>query len=121
MFEVARESNMRTAWCDKHLAYDILNGPSGKGIQDLFTPEINSDAPIFGSKVDWTSNNTLTRQYDGYKVSMRPLGSRNISLLILFFLLNIFLSSSIVSGIPPDPVSSSLLIVFDLLSSILSY
>lgn len=69
IFEVARESNMRTAWCDKHLAYDILNGPSGAGIQDLFTPEINSDAPTLGSKSTWTSNNTLTRQYDGFKVS----------------------------------------------------
>ena len=85
MFEVARESNMRTAWCDKHLAYDILNGPSGKGIQDLFTPEINSDAPTLGSTVDWVSNNTLTRQYDGYKVRWRLT-----VLLLLFFNILIF-------------------------------
>jgi hypothetical protein len=69
MFEVAREANLRTAWCDKHPAYDILNGPSGAGIQDLFCPEINSDAPTLGSKNDWTKNNTLTQQYDNYKVS----------------------------------------------------
>lgn len=68
MFEVIREAGMRTAWCDKHPAYDILNGPSGAGIQDLFTPEINSDAPFVGSTVDWTSDNLLTRQYDNYKV-----------------------------------------------------
>ena len=68
IFEVAREANMRTAWCDKHPAYDILNGPSGAGIQDLFTPEINSDAPTAGSPNDWTKDNLLTQQYDGYKV-----------------------------------------------------
>lgn len=45
IFEVARAAGLRTAWADKHPAYEILNGPSGTGIQDLFTPEINSDAP----------------------------------------------------------------------------
>ena len=37
--EVARAAGLRTAWADKHPAYEILNGPSGTGIQDLFTPE----------------------------------------------------------------------------------
>jgi hypothetical protein len=46
IFEVARAAGLRTAWSDKHPAYEILNGPSGTGVQDLFTPEINSDAPI---------------------------------------------------------------------------
>jgi arylsulfatase A-like enzyme len=32
-----------TAWSDKHPAYEILRGPSGEGIDDLYTPEINSD------------------------------------------------------------------------------
>ncbi len=45
VFEVARAAGLRTAWSDKHAAYEILNGPSGTGVQDLFTPEINSDAP----------------------------------------------------------------------------
>ena len=68
IFEVARAAGLRTAWVDKHPAYEILNGPSGTGIQDLFTPEINSDAPTAGSSVDWTKVNTLTQQYDSYKV-----------------------------------------------------
>jgi hypothetical protein len=68
VFEVARKAGLRTAWADKHPAYEILNGPSGTGVQDLFTPEINSDAPASGSGADWTSDNALTRQYDGYKV-----------------------------------------------------
>ena len=44
VFEVARADGLRTAWSDKHPAYEILNGPSGTGVQDLFTPEINSVA-----------------------------------------------------------------------------
>jgi hypothetical protein len=59
---------LRTAWSDKHAAYEILNGPSGTGIQDLFTAEINSDAPTVGSANDWTTDNALTMQYDSYKV-----------------------------------------------------
>jgi hypothetical protein len=44
IFEVIKYSGGYTAWSDKHPAYDILNGPSGHGIDDLYTPEINSDA-----------------------------------------------------------------------------
>jgi Type I phosphodiesterase / nucleotide pyrophosphatase len=68
IFEVARAAGLRTAWSDKHVAYEILNGPSGVGVQDLFAPEINSDAPTSGSPNDWTTDNALTMQYDGYKV-----------------------------------------------------
>lgn len=68
VFELARAKGLRTAWSDKHAAYEVLNGPSGAGIQDLFTPEINSDAPTLGSSLDWTKDNALTMQYDSYKV-----------------------------------------------------
>src|SRR5581483_4497846 len=68
VFEVARAAGLRTAWSDKHPAYEILDGPSGTGVQDLFTPEINSDSPTIGSPGDWTSVNTLTQQYDDFKV-----------------------------------------------------
>ncbi|MFF1725580.1 alkaline phosphatase family protein [Streptomyces sviceus] len=68
VFEVARRAGLRTAWSDKHAAYEILNGPSGTGIQDLFTPEINSDALGYPAGNDWTKDNQATEQYDGYKV-----------------------------------------------------
>ncbi|MFJ8780832.1 alkaline phosphatase family protein [Streptomyces sp. NPDC102476] len=68
VFEVARSAGLRTAWSDKHAAYEILNGPSGTGIQDLFTPEINSDALGYPAGNDWTKDNQATEQYDGYKV-----------------------------------------------------
>lgn len=66
VFEVARRHGLTTAWSDKHPAYDLLQGPSGAGIQDLFTPEINSTADSAGH--DWTQDNRLTQRYDGYKV-----------------------------------------------------
>ncbi|MGV4983186.1 alkaline phosphatase family protein [Streptomyces sp. NRAIS4] len=66
VFDVVRTAGLRTAWSDKHAAYDILNGPSGKGIQDLFTPEINSKAIGYAAG-DWTKDNAATEQYDGYK------------------------------------------------------
>jgi hypothetical protein len=68
VFDVARRAGLRTAWSDKHVAYEILNGPSGNGVQDLFAPEINSQAIGYPAGVDWTKDNAATEQYDGYKV-----------------------------------------------------
>ena len=73
IFEVAKAAGMRTAWSDKHPVYESFNGPSGTGIDDLFTPEIDSTAiepngtPYPGG-ISWTDDNAATRQYDGYKV-----------------------------------------------------
>src|SRR6201992_3219101 len=67
VFEVAGAHGLRTAWSDKHPAYEILNGPSGTGVQDLFTPEINSVADAAGD--DWTTDNALTQEYDSTKVA----------------------------------------------------
>ena len=42
LFEVVKSAGGRTAWADKHPAYDLVNGPSGKGVDDLYTPEITN-------------------------------------------------------------------------------
>jgi hypothetical protein len=42
IFEVVKANGGRTAWEDKHPAYDITNGPSGNGVDDLFTPEVTN-------------------------------------------------------------------------------
>jgi hypothetical protein len=76
MFEVVHNAGLRTAWSDKHPVYESFNGPSGKGIDDFFAPEIDSNAiepdgtPYGGSSapISWTGDNAATRQYDGYKV-----------------------------------------------------
>ncbi len=44
IFEVAHSAGMRTAWIDKHPSYEMVSGPSGTGVDDLFTPEIGSAA-----------------------------------------------------------------------------
>ncbi len=73
MFEVAKAAGLRTAWSDKHPIYESFNGPSGHGIDDLFTPEIDSNAiepngqPYPGGPA-WKDDNAATKQYDSYKV-----------------------------------------------------
>jgi hypothetical protein len=42
IFEVTHSAGMRTAWIDKHPSYEMVSGPSGMGVDDLFTPEIGS-------------------------------------------------------------------------------
>jgi hypothetical protein len=74
IFEVAHAHGLRTAWSDKHPAYEALEGPAGNSIDDLFTPEIDSNAleeeggPHFASGISWTGDNAATMQYDSYKV-----------------------------------------------------
>jgi hypothetical protein len=74
IFEVAHNHGLRTAWSDKHPAYEALEGPSGNSIDDLFTPEIDSnalepDGKLFnGEEISWTGDNAATMQYDSYKV-----------------------------------------------------
>ena len=42
IFEVVKNTGGHTAWADKHPAYDLVNGPSGHGVDDLYTPEITN-------------------------------------------------------------------------------
>jgi predicted AlkP superfamily pyrophosphatase or phosphodiesterase len=60
VFEVIKAAGGRTAWADKHPAYDFLNGPSGKGVDDLFVPEIR---PVTKAR-----DIPKTEEYDDSKV-----------------------------------------------------
>jgi len=64
VFELVRAAGGRTAWSDKHPAYEFLNGPSGTGIDDLYTPEIT-----LASGVTTTNSFALTMAYDDMKVA----------------------------------------------------
>ena len=68
IFNVAHDAGLRTAWSDKHPAYQMFDGPSGDGVDDFFTPEINSQAAGLPAGEDWTTDNAKTMQYDSYKV-----------------------------------------------------
>ncbi len=65
VFEVIRAAHLHTAYSEKRPSYDFLNGPSGKGVEDLYTPEIAYNNP--------TANATLksvakTEDFDELRV-----------------------------------------------------
>lgn len=64
VFSVLHKAGKRTAWSDKHPAYAIVDGKGGRSVDDLFTPEIDSDSPLGGS---WTKHADSVRRYDAYK------------------------------------------------------
>jgi hypothetical protein len=71
IFEIIKAAGRRTAWSDKHPAYEDLAGPSGKGLDELFAPEINSQDTIDpGAQAgdDYTTSYTGVRSYDTLKV-----------------------------------------------------
>src|SRR5258706_2038842 len=72
VFEVIKAGGGRTAWCDKHPSYDILQGPSGAGVDDLFTPEVDATAtvppPLVGTATI-SKELQLTMDYDDTKVA----------------------------------------------------
>jgi hypothetical protein len=81
IFEVVKSKGGRTAWADKHPAYDLVNGPSGKGVDDLYTPEITNvngfDATV---SVDCTVANdelkvaAIIKQINGFNHDGSPAG-----------------------------------------------
>jgi hypothetical protein len=77
LFEVIRKHGGRTAWSDKHPAYDLVNGPSGQGVEDLFAPEVDSNDPVTGQDTtfgfhsvqrnDHLKVKSILNEIDGYK------------------------------------------------------
>ena len=43
LFEVIKAAGLRTAWSDKQPSYEIVSGPSGHGVGDLFLPELHAN------------------------------------------------------------------------------
>jgi arylsulfatase A-like enzyme len=71
IFEIIKTAGMRTVWSDKHPAYEDLAGPSGRGLDELFAPEINSQDTLDpGAQTgdDYTTSYTGVRTYDALKV-----------------------------------------------------
>jgi hypothetical protein len=66
IFEVAKGAGFRTAWSDKSLGYEVVNGPSGHGVDDLFTPEIS--APLPDGNAPNTNVDEIVK-YDAIKVA----------------------------------------------------
>jgi hypothetical protein len=73
IFEVAHAKGLHTAWSDKHPAYDIVNGPSGAGVDDLYSPEVNSNISSYTptppcTGTIWTDSICAIEFYDNLKV-----------------------------------------------------
>src|SRR5262244_2959081 len=80
IFEVVKKAGGYTAWSDKNWGYDIVQGRSGKGVDDLFIAEIKSDiVPLPGIpgctnvpdttvSSDWTTSFDDIKCYDAFKV-----------------------------------------------------
>ncbi|HLJ91362.1 MAG TPA: alkaline phosphatase family protein [Candidatus Angelobacter sp.] len=85
IFNVARAAGLYTAWTDKHLSYEWVNGPSNEGVNDFFGPEVNSavvplNTPGFdvprchtvpdpANTGDWTKSVLNITCYDELKVN----------------------------------------------------
>jgi len=77
VFEVIHSAGGLTAWADKHPAYDLVNGPSGHGVDDLYTPEITNvdgfDATVSvvcTAQNDELKVNAIVNEIDGYNHDM---------------------------------------------------
>lgn len=83
IFNVIKAAGGYTAWSDKHPAYESVNGHPGNGVDDLYTPEINSiPVPLPGvpgcdplpdpgaatPSSAWPDSFQNIRCYDGLKV-----------------------------------------------------
>jgi hypothetical protein len=103
VFEVARGNGLVTAYADKHLTYEFLNGRSGVGLSQIYTPEIASvdntvaaqqawDDLHWSALRNWTNGNWVngTKNLDGgpslYGGQFSPKSSRLHGELKLMFL-----------------------------------
>jgi hypothetical protein len=85
IFNVAREAGLYSAWIDKHPAYEWVNGPGNRGVNDFFGPEVNSTVvplttapfdvprchtiPDPAKTDDWTKSALNITCYDEIKVN----------------------------------------------------
>ena len=53
IFEVARGNGLWTAFADKHLSYEYMNGPSGTGLSEGYFPEIASFGSTLEAQLSW--------------------------------------------------------------------
>jgi hypothetical protein len=60
VFEVAHAAGLRTAYIDKHPAYEIVSGPSGQGLDDFYGPESDAKGTLAldGTLIDASTTGT---------------------------------------------------------------
>jgi len=71
IFDVVKKAGGRTAWADKHAAYDLVTGPLGTAVDDLYTPEVTNPETLNDA-----AGNPIPGPYDGdYSVVVDPNGT----------------------------------------------
>jgi hypothetical protein len=86
IFEVVKAAGGVTAWADKHPAYDLVNGPSGKGVDDLYTPELtnvggfdNTVSVVCTVNNDFLKVNAVLNEINGLRDDGKtPLGTPTV-------------------------------------------
>ena len=70
IFNVIAEAGGYTAWIDKHPVYQIVDGPKGPKVNDLWTPEIGDNAEGYLAKGSAliTASIERTEHYDDIKM-----------------------------------------------------
>jgi len=70
IFEAVHDNGGYTAWIDKHPTYELVQGPSGHGVDDLFLPEIggNYEGLTDAKTSEITGSLPRTEAYDDMKV-----------------------------------------------------
>jgi len=68
IFEIIKAAGYRTAWSDKHLADEMIQGPSGQGVDDLYVLEINGNNACPSCTVSTTKSLDATKAFDDLKV-----------------------------------------------------
>ena len=99
IFSVVHQAGGYTAWIDKHASYSFTAGPGGKGLDDYYSPEVDSTvvalpgvntsegvacSPIrdtAGSLSSWTNSFANIQCYDALKVQalLRQIGGKTHS------------------------------------------
>lgn len=74
IFNVAKAHGYRTAWSDKHVgAYQAVHGPTGDGVDDYYSPEINSLAAQLENGLpagdQFTNSHLAVKLYDTLKIN----------------------------------------------------
>lgn len=69
VFEAVRDAGGYTAWTDKHPTYELVEGPSGHGVDDLFLPEIGANYEGLSNVAtrEITGSLARTEDYDDMK------------------------------------------------------
>lgn len=87
VFELLTAAGLQSAYVDKHPAYDLVNGPSGKGMTTGYFPEINAIANTVNATIayDTLHVNAWLNYIDGVTPANSTYGTLSAGQMPSFF------------------------------------